>query len=78
MRARILDIYAKYDEYIEEIVPLKIEDEYMKIIIYLPDGTNLRVTEEWEGNKLVHYSYYWLTPDIDFRHNITVSTLTTA
>ena len=32
MRARILDIYAKYGEYIEDIVPLKIEDEYMKVI----------------------------------------------
>ena len=60
MRARILDIYAKYGEYIEDIVPLKIEDEYMKVIIYLSDDTNLRVTEEWEGDKLLHYSYYWL------------------
>ena len=63
MLARILDIYAKYREYIETIVPLKIEDEYMKIIIYLLDDTNLRVTEERDGDKLVHYSYYWLAPD---------------
>ena len=63
MQARILDIYAKYGEHIEAIVPLKIEDEYMKIIIYLSDDTNLRVAEEWDGDKLVHYSYYWLAPD---------------
>lgn len=63
MRARILDIYAKYGDYIKEIVPLKIEDEYMKTIIYLSDDTTLRVTEEWDGDKLLHYSYYWLTPD---------------
>ena len=63
MLARILDIYAKYGEYIEAIVPLKIEDEYMKIIITLSDNTNLRVTEEWDGDELVHYSDYWLTPD---------------
>jgi len=63
MRARILDIYAKYGDYIKEIIPLKIEDEYMKIVIHLLDGTSLRVTEEWDGDKLVHYSYYWLTPD---------------
>ena len=63
MRTRVLDIYAKYGEYIKSIVPLKIEDEYMKIVIYLLDDTNLRVTEEWDGDELVHYSYYWLTPD---------------
>ena len=61
MQARILDIYAKYSEYIEAIVPLRIEDEYMKIIMYLSDDTNLRVAEEWDGDVLVHYSYYWLT-----------------
>lgn len=63
MRTRVLDIYAKYGEYIKAIVPLKIEDEYMKIIIYLSDDTTLRVTEEWDGDRLVHYSCYWLTPD---------------
>lgn len=46
MQARVLDIYAKYGEYIKAIVPLKIEEEYMKIIVYLSDDTNLRVTEE--------------------------------
>ncbi len=63
MRARILNIYAKFGRYIKAIVPLKIEDEYMKIIIYLADDTNLRVAEEWDGDTLVHYSYYWLAPD---------------
>jgi hypothetical protein len=52
MQARVLDIYAKYGEYIKAIVPLKIEDEYMKIIIYLLDDTNLRVTEEWDCDKI--------------------------
>lgn len=63
MRARVLDIYAKYGQYIKAIVPLKIEEEYMKIIIYLSDDTTLRITEEWDSDRLVHYSYYWLTPD---------------
>ena len=63
MQARVLDIYAKYGEYIKAIVPLRLEDEYMKIIVYLSDDTNLKVTEEWDGDELVHYSYYWLTPD---------------
>jgi len=63
IQARVLIIYAKYGEYIKAILPLKIEDEYMKIIIYLSDDTSLRVAEEWDDGKLVHYSYYWLTPD---------------
>ncbi len=63
MRARILAIYARYGDYIAEIVPLKVEDEYLKIVIRFPDGSTLRVTEEWDRGKLVHYSYFWLTPD---------------
>jgi hypothetical protein len=63
MRSRILDIYARYSEYIHRLVPLQVEDEYLKIVIYFADGSNLRVTEEWEEGILVKYSYYWLTPD---------------
>jgi hypothetical protein len=63
MQTRILDIYARYSEYIRRLVPLQIEDEYLKIVIYFADGSNLRVTEEWEEDVLIGYSYYWLTPD---------------
>ena len=63
MRSRILDIYTGYDEYIRRLVPLQVEDEYLKIVIYFFDGSNLRVTEEWAEGVLVKYSYYWLTPD---------------
>lgn len=63
MRSRILDIYARYGKCIHRLVPLQVEDEYLKIVIYFADGSNLRVTEEWEGDVLTKYSYYWLTPD---------------
>ncbi len=63
MQSRILDIYAQYSEYIRRLVPLQVEDEYLKIVIYFADGSNLRVTEEWEEGALIRYSYYWLTPD---------------
>jgi hypothetical protein len=63
MQTRILDIYARYSEYIHRLVPLQVEDEYLKIVIYFADGSNLRVAEEWDGDMLVGYSYYWLTPD---------------
>jgi len=63
MRSRILDIYSQYGEYIHRLVPLQVEDEYLKIVIYFADGSNLRVTEEWEQGTLTGYSFYWLTPD---------------
>jgi hypothetical protein len=63
MRSRILAIYARYGEYIRRLAPLQVEDEYLKIAIYFADGSNLRVTEEWEEGILVKYSYYWLAPD---------------
>lgn len=63
MRSRILDIYARYGEYFRRLVPLQVEEEYLKIVIYFSDGSNLRVTEEWEEDTLIKYSYYWLTPD---------------
>lgn len=52
MRSRILGIYAQYGEYIHRFAPLQVEDEYLKIVIYFADGSNLRVTEEWEEDSL--------------------------
>ena len=61
MQARLLAIYAAYAEYILSLVPLQIEDQYLKVVIHLVDGSNLRITEEWEAGVLINYSYYWLT-----------------
>ena len=36
MQARLLAIYAAYAEHILSLVPLQIEDEYLKVVI-LPD-----------------------------------------
>ena len=44
MQARLLAIYAAYAEFILSLVPLQIEDEYLKVVIQLVDGSNLRVT----------------------------------
>jgi hypothetical protein len=63
MQSRLLAIYADYGDYIQRLVPLQVEDEYLKAVIYFADGSNLRVTEEWEEGRLIGYSYYWLTPD---------------
>ena len=63
MRAteRLLEIERQFDNEIERIVPLELDDQTVRLILYLKDGTNLRLTEQWEGNVLQRYSYYWLT-----------------
>jgi len=58
MQSRILSIYARYGEYIHHLVPLQVEDEYLKTVIYFADGSNLRVTEEWQEDVLIKYSCY--------------------
>jgi len=35
----------------------------LRLIVFLRDGTNLRIAEQWSGSRLLHYSYYWLTAD---------------
>ena len=58
---RLLEIEETYGEKVQGIVPLELDDETLRLILYLKDGTNLRVTEQWRGRKLERYSYYWLT-----------------
>lgn len=60
---RLLQIREEFGEHIETIVPLDFEDNTLRVILYLRDGTNLRVTEQWRDQTLLRYSYYWLTTD---------------
>jgi len=58
---RLLEIEEKFADDVQRIVPVEMDGETLRIILYLKDGTNLRVTEQWEGKILKRYSYYWLT-----------------
>jgi hypothetical protein len=58
---RLLEIEASFGELVESIVPAELDGEMLRLVLYLKDGTNLRVTEQWNGNVLERYSYYWLT-----------------
>jgi len=49
---RLLEIEEAYGEKVRSIVPLELDDETLRLILYLKDGTNLRVTEQWRGRKL--------------------------
>ena len=58
---RLLEIGETFGEQVRSIVPLELDGETLRLILYLKDDTNLRVTEQWQGKTLKRYSYYWLT-----------------
>lgn len=64
MRAadRLLEIEEKFGTAVGCIVPTELDGSTLRVILYLKDGSNLRVTEQWESGHLKRYSYYWLTP----------------
>ena len=60
---RLLQIEKQFSSLIHHLVPVELDDETLRLIIYLDDGTNLRATEQWQGDALRRYGYYWLTAD---------------
>lgn len=60
---RLLEIEEKFGTSVNRIVPTELDGAALKVILYLNDGSNLRVTEQWETEQLRRYSYYWLTSD---------------
>jgi len=60
---RMATISGQFNEIIDHIFPLEIDEGFLKIIIFLRDRTNLRVTERWVHGDLENYSYYWLDED---------------
>ena len=58
---RLIKIRAAYGKQVQRIVPVELDAEMLRLVLYLKDGTNLRVTEQWNGEMLMRYSYYWLT-----------------
>ena len=58
---RLLQVEALFAARVDRIVLSEVDEELLRLVLYFKDGTNLRVTEQWSGNKLKRYSYYWLT-----------------
>jgi len=58
---RLLEIQNRLGPRVRRIVPIELDDETLRLILYLENGDNLRVTEQWKGPVLERYSYYWLT-----------------
>ena len=61
---RIDAIERKYVRSVRDILVLTLTDEFLRLVLWLHDGTTLRVAERWrmQAHKkvLVRYSYYWL------------------
>ncbi len=60
---RLLEIEEKFERMVLRVVPIELDDETLRLILYLKDGSNLRVAEQWDGDRLLRYSYYWLTAE---------------
>ncbi|GAB6056912.1 toxin-antitoxin system TumE family protein [Desulfonatronum parangueonense] len=60
---RLLEIEEKFEQIVQRIVPIELDDETLRLILYFKDGSNLRVAEQWNGDRLLRYSYYWLTAE---------------
>lgn len=60
---RLLEIEHMYGDQVQSIVPVELDEQTLRLIIYLYDGSNLRVTEQWHGAKLTRYAYHWLNAE---------------
>ncbi len=64
---RLADIEAKFSDYILSVKVLDLDGETLRLIVFLKDGSNLRVVEQWEGERLKRYSYYWLSSENELK-----------
>lgn len=58
---RLIEVEELWGDKVERIIPIELDGETLRIVMYLWDGSNLRITEQWQGQRLLRYSYYWLT-----------------
>lgn len=64
---RLLEIEGKYGFAVERIVPVELDGEMLRIVLYLKDSSNLRITELWADKLLKKYSYYWLNTNNELK-----------
>lgn len=64
---RLLQIEALVSAQVARIVVIELDEELLRLVLYFEDGSNLRVTEQWNGDALNRYSYYWLAADNELK-----------
>ena len=57
---RLRQIETTYGSRVERIVLLEHDEEAIRLILFLRDGSNVRIAEQWNQQQLIRYSYYWL------------------
>ena len=64
---RLLQIEALFSTQAARIVVIELDEELLRPILFFDDSSNLRVTEQWNGEALSRYSYYWLTAENELK-----------
>lgn len=64
---RLLQIEALFSAQVVRIVVIELDEELLRLVLYFEDGSNLRVIEQWNGEVLNRYSYYWLTGENELK-----------
>ncbi len=64
---RLIEIELLCSGKAHHIEVIESDGEYLKIVIYFNDDSNLRVAELWEKDKLAKYSYYWLSSNQELK-----------
>ena len=55
---RLLEIEECFGDSVLRIVPVELDGETLRLILYLKDETNLRVTEQWSERITVSPYYF--------------------
>jgi len=64
---RLLQIETLFAVHAARIVVIELDEELLRLVLFFDDGSNLRVTEQWNGEALSRYSYYWLTAENELK-----------
>ena len=64
---RLLQIETLFAVHAARIVVIELGEELLRLVLFFDDGSNLRVTEQWNGEALSRYSYYWLTAENELK-----------
>ena len=64
---RLLEIESEFGSSVQRIVCVELDDESIRLVLLMKDGTNLRVAEQWNGSVLRRYSYYWLNKNNELK-----------
>ena len=64
---RLLQVETLFAAQVARIVVIELDEELLRLVLYFEDNSSLRVTEQWNGDALNRYSYYWLTGENELK-----------